>query len=114
MGSWTEVDVDLVVRQAAVAGRDRPVDIAVRGDRIARIAPSIPDRGAVEIDAAGRLVTPGLVEPHLHLDAVLTFDERAADRGLARNALAQSLMAGPLSTCCCFSTPTRSSTSGAR
>jgi cytosine deaminase len=72
--------VDLVVREATVAGRDERVDIAVRGDRIARIAPAIPDRGAVEIDAAGRLVTPGLVEPHLHLDAVLTEGEPRHNR----------------------------------
>ncbi|MGH7268232.1 MAG: amidohydrolase family protein, partial [Candidatus Rokuibacteriota bacterium] len=64
--------MDLVIRAARVAGFDRPVDVAVRGDRIARIGPALGERGAVEIDAEGRLVTPGLVEPHLHLDAVLT------------------------------------------
>jgi cytosine/creatinine deaminase len=67
--------VDLVIRHASAAGFDRPVDIAVRGDRIARIAPTLAERGAVEIDAEGRLVTPALVEPHLHLDAVLTEGE---------------------------------------
>jgi cytosine deaminase len=64
--------VDLVVRNASVAGLERPVDIAVQGERIARLAPSLPGRGETEIDAEGGLVTPGLVEPHLHLDAVLT------------------------------------------
>jgi len=64
--------MDLVVRNAMIAGAGQPVDIATRGDRIARIGPALSDRGAVEIDAAGSLVTPGLVEPHLHLDAVLT------------------------------------------
>ena len=64
--------MDLIVRNAAVAGFEGPVDVAVRGDRIARVAPSVPERAEVEIDAAGCLVTPGLVEPHLHLDAVLT------------------------------------------
>ena len=50
--------MDLVIRHARVAGADRPVDIGVRGERIARIGPGLPDRGAVEIDAEGRLVRP--------------------------------------------------------
>jgi cytosine/creatinine deaminase len=64
--------VDLIIRQGRAPGFDRPVDIAIRGDRVARIAPALAERGADEIDAEGRLVTAALVEPHLHLDAVLT------------------------------------------
>lgn len=64
--------MDLIVRRAAVAGMDGPVDIAIRGGRIARIASAIAERGAEEIDAAGRLVTPSLIETHIHLDAALT------------------------------------------
>ncbi len=60
------------MRRATVTGMEHPVDIAIRGGRIARIAPSIADRGTEEIDAAGRLVTPSLIEAHIHLDAVLT------------------------------------------
>jgi cytosine deaminase len=40
----------------------------------------LPERGGVEIDAEGRLVTPALVEPHLHLDAVLTEGEPRSNR----------------------------------
>jgi cytosine deaminase len=72
--------VDLVVREASVAGFDRPVDIGVRRDRITRIASSIRERGTLEIGAEGRLVTPALVEPHLHLDAVLTEGEPRHNR----------------------------------
>src|SRR5215475_14105172 len=66
------MSVHLVIRRARVAGAERPIDIGIRGDRIARIGPSLPERGTVEIDAEERLATPALVEPHLHLDAVLT------------------------------------------
>jgi cytosine deaminase len=79
--------VDLIVRRARVAGYGEPVDIAVRGERIDRIAPSLPDRGQVEIEAGGRLATPSLVEPHLHLDAVLT-------EGEPRHNLSGSLFEG--------------------
>jgi cytosine deaminase len=67
--------VDLVIRGARVAGLEHPVDIGIRGDRIARIGARLPERGSLEIDAEGRLATPALVEPHLHLDAVLTEGE---------------------------------------
>jgi cytosine deaminase len=64
--------VSLIVRNARVAGFEAPVDIAVQDHRIARIGPSLPERAEIEIDADGGLTTPALVEPHLHLDAVLT------------------------------------------
>jgi cytosine deaminase len=67
--------MDLVIRRAATLADPGPVDIGIAGGRIARIAPSLPGRAAEEIDADGRLVTPGLVEPHVHLDAVLTVGE---------------------------------------
>jgi cytosine deaminase len=72
--------MDLVVRGARVAGADGTVDIGIRGERIARIAPRLSDRGALEIEAEGRLVTPALVEPHLHLDAVLTEGQPRSNR----------------------------------
>lgn len=72
--------VDLIIRRATLAGFKRPQDIGVAGNRIACIAPELPDRAPVEVDAEGNLVTPGLVEPHLHLDAVLTEGEPRPNR----------------------------------
>src|SRR4029453_9977794 len=44
------------------------LDVAVRFGQIAAIAPSIaPDRSVQRIDAAGKLVTPGLIDLHAHL-----------------------------------------------
>jgi cytosine deaminase len=51
------------------------MDIGIRDGRIAGVAPSVAERATEEIDADGRLVTPSLVEPHIHLDAVLTVGE---------------------------------------
>src|SRR5262245_16256641 len=72
--------MDLVIRNASVAGVDAPVDIAVRGERIARVERRCAERGDIEIDADGGLVTPGLVEAHVHLDAVLTEGEPRSNR----------------------------------
>ncbi len=68
----------LIVRNARVhPSQGRPVDpsdVLVEGDRIAAIRPAgtIPADGRLELDADGRLLSPPLVDPHVHLDAVLT------------------------------------------
>lgn len=70
---------DLVVRGAAVVdGTGRPpfeADVAVKNGRVAaigRVAPS----GTEEIDARGKVLTPGFVDIHTHYDGQATWDER--------------------------------------
>jgi cytosine deaminase len=74
----------LLVRNARVhptAGGDVPlVDVRADGDVIAEIRPAgsiaaDPSGETREIDAKGRLLSPPLVDPHVHLDAVLTVGE---------------------------------------
>jgi cytosine/creatinine deaminase len=60
--------LDLVLRQARIAGaEDTLVDIAINRGRIADIRPSI-DTDAREEQVGGRIVFPGFVESHIHLD----------------------------------------------
>ncbi len=66
------MSVDLVVRNARIQGRDEHVDLAAERGRWTRIGPALDLHGRRELDAAGRLVTPPLVDCHLHLDASLT------------------------------------------
>jgi cytosine/creatinine deaminase len=61
---------DLVVRRARLEGAAELADIAVAGGRIAAVAPALDAAAAVELDAAGRVVVPAFVEPHIHLDKV--------------------------------------------
>jgi cytosine/creatinine deaminase len=62
--------IDLILRNARLAGQDTLTDLGV--DR-GQIVAAGPGTTATEVmDLAGRLVTPPLVEPHIHLDAVLT------------------------------------------
>lgn len=49
------------------AGRDGVFDILVRDGRVAAISPDIDAEGAQTIDARGLIVTPGLIDVHLHL-----------------------------------------------
>jgi cytosine deaminase len=61
---------DMILRNARVPGADGLTDLGVEDVRIIEVTPAT---AATEtIDLAGRLVTPPLVEPHIHLDAVLT------------------------------------------
>ena len=62
---------DLVVANGEVLDPSQKLrgkrDIGIRHGQIAAIAPSIPaDRATRRIDAAGKLVTPGLVDLHTH------------------------------------------------
>jgi len=60
--------LDLLLSGARLAGGEDRVDLAVRDGRL--VAPEPEAREVLQLD--GALVTPPLVEPHIHLDAVLT------------------------------------------
>jgi N-acyl-D-amino-acid deacylase len=72
------MDADLIIRggtvvdgTGAAAGR---ADVAIAGDRIVAVEDRIDARAGREIDAEGRVVTPGFVDVHTHLDAQLSWD----------------------------------------
>jgi cytosine deaminase len=73
--------MELVVRNARLhptgGSEPEPVDVGVAGGRITAILPrgEISADGARELDAEGSLLSPPLVDPHVHLDAVLTVGE---------------------------------------
>lgn len=68
---------DLIIRNGTIVdGSGLPAyqaDVAVRGDRVARIG-RIAESGAKEIDAAGKVISPGFIDPHTHFDAQLLWD----------------------------------------
>ena len=59
--------LDTVIRSADLGDGRGPVDIGITGTRIAAIGPTLACEAA-EIDFGGRLVLPGLVDTHIHLD----------------------------------------------
>lgn len=76
------MNFDLVVRNARLAGLDAKAeltDIGVKDGRYAAIGPRLAGKGAEEVDAAGKVVSPGFVETHIHLDKSCTIDRCACE-----------------------------------
>ncbi len=72
---------DIVIRHGEVVDGTgaAPVraDVAIDGDRITEVG-TVETKGRREIDASGRVVTPGFVDIHTHLDAQLFWDPAAS------------------------------------
>ncbi|MDO8882227.1 MAG: amidohydrolase family protein [Pseudotabrizicola sp.] len=62
---------DLIVRGGTLPD-GRVADIGIRGDRIIEVGRIDAEAGRV-IDATGDLVSPPFVDPHFHMDAVLSY-----------------------------------------
>ena len=72
-------DYDLVIRGGTIHdGLGNPGvvgDVAIKGDRIVAVG-QVAGRGAEEIDASGKIVTPGFVDVHTHYDGQATWEQR--------------------------------------
>ena len=75
--SMSKAEFDIVIRGGDVVdgtgARTKKADVAIAGDRIVAIG-QVEGKGAQEIDATGKVVTPGFVDIHTHLDAQLAWD----------------------------------------
>ena len=76
---------DYVIRGGTVVdgtgGPSRVADIAIEGGKIIAIG-VITDSGAMELDAQGLVVAPGIIDPHTHYDAQLFWDPSASPSNL--------------------------------
>jgi allantoinase len=94
--------LDLVVRGGRIVTPDgiQGAELGILEGRIVRIAPVITDKTHAELDAAGRLVFPGIIDAHVH------FNEpgRAEWEGLAHGSLALAAGGGT----CFFDMPLNS------
>jgi cytosine deaminase len=81
--------LDLILRNARIAERPgAPVDIAVAQGRIVEIGARIAGDAPSE-DVGGRLVIPGFVDTHIHLDKSCILDRCKSEEGTLAEAIAQ-------------------------
>ena len=66
--------MQLIVKNAKLRDRDALTDIAIDQGVIREIGPNLAYPADTVIDAKGALVTPSLIDPHIHLDKVNIFD----------------------------------------
>lgn len=93
---------DVVIRGGAIydgsGGAPYVGDVAVKGDRIAALAPRLKARGKVEIDARGKAVSPGFINMLAHPEESLIADGRALSdlkQGVTLEVMGEDSM-GPL------------------
>ena len=69
---------DVIIRGGTVVdgtgSSPRRADVGIVGDRIVAVQDQLVGEAVTELDATGRLVTPGFVDIHTHLDAQLAWD----------------------------------------
>lgn len=82
--------MDTIIRNARIQdGEDQPTfDIGIDAGRIAAIEPNLAADGE-EIDAGGRLVSPGFIETHIHLDKSCILDRCKSEKGDLEEAIEQ-------------------------
>ena len=82
--------MDTILRNARIADApDAPlVDIGIEGGRITAIRGGL-EAGARVYDLGGRLVTPGFVETHIHLDKSCILDRLASSEGGLEEAIGE-------------------------
>ena len=80
--------MDLILRNARLPGSapGALVDIGIDGGRVAALQPRLGAAGR-EIDVAGRLVAPGFVETHIHLDKSRILDRCVSVQGTLDEAI---------------------------
>ena len=94
---------DVVIRGGTVydgsGGAPRRADVAIKGDRIVKIATRIKGRGRTEINAAHKAVAPGFINMLAHPEESLLADGRALSdlaQGVTLEVMGEISM-GPLS-----------------
>ena len=88
-GQVVQNALDTTLKNARLLGdASSTVDIGIEAGRIAAIAPQLDTDGDI-VDLAGRLVSPGFIETHIHLDKSCILDRCKAERGDLDEAISE-------------------------
>jgi cytosine/creatinine deaminase len=86
--------LDLIVKNAILSDGDAgvPVDVGIAAGRIVAIEPALTGDGEI-IDLGGRLIVPGFVESHIHLDKACILDRCRTEEGTLAEAIRETAAA---------------------
>jgi cytosine deaminase len=79
--------MDLLIQNVRVVDDQPLLDIGIKDDKITAIEVRIEALAVESIDAGGRAVIPGLIEPHLHLDKAMLHRRLTASLGTLDEAI---------------------------
>ena len=79
--------MDILIRKARINDGEELKDVAIEGGKIVSIAPHIEGTAHREIDADGRVLIPGLIDSHIHLDKALIADRLPNKSGTLMEAI---------------------------
>jgi len=65
--------LDLLIKNASLPDGRSGMSVAVRGGRIAEVAPALDAPAREVVDACGYLLSPPFVDAHFHMDACLSY-----------------------------------------
>ena len=81
---------DFVLRNARIAGNeDHAVDIGIRDGRFIAVEATLPEGSGPTENLSGRLVMPGFVETHIHLDKSCLLGRCNCEQGTLDEAIAE-------------------------
>lgn len=80
---------DLILRNAAIVDRSSVADIGISTGRFTAIEAGLAADGAPEEDVKGRLVIPGFVETHIHLDKSCLLGRCNCEKGSLDEAIGE-------------------------
>jgi len=85
--------MDLILKNARLFGAERQVtDIGIEGGKIVAIEPDLSATGET-LDVGKRLVSPGFIETHIHLDKSCILDRCKSDKGDLEEAISEAAKA---------------------
>jgi len=79
--------MNLILKNVVIDESNTIVDVAIDQGKIVKIAPQISESADRIYDAEGRVLIPGLVESHLHLDKALIADRMPNRSGTLKEAI---------------------------
>jgi cytosine/creatinine deaminase len=80
--------MDIIFRKVRIKDNEDLKDVAIKDGKIAAIENNLEMSAAREIDAEGRVLIPGLIESHIHIDKALIADRLPNRSGTLAEAIA--------------------------